>query len=103
MPTSLETAVEYYVRSRGLKPATSDEYRSTLRKWNRWGGGVPIEKLARREIREFLDCVFVDPVEGEPSGGHVVGVGAGHAGITASIPKAASTAGRCWSALPYEG
>ena len=63
MPTSLESAVEFYVRSRGVKPATSEEYQSTVRKWRRWGGGVPIEKAARRDIREFLDWVYEDAVQ----------------------------------------
>lgn len=47
MQTSLEFAVESYVRFRGLKPATRNEYISTLRKWKRWGRGKPIEELTR--------------------------------------------------------
>ncbi|MFC1597330.1 hypothetical protein ACFL5Q_05250 [Planctomycetota bacterium] len=48
-------------RARG----TRDEYFSTLRKWNRWGGGVPIEKSGRKGIREFLDCVYERAVKQE--------------------------------------
>src|SRR5262245_41921417 len=29
-----------------------------LRKWERWGGGMPIEQLSRKDIREFLDWVY---------------------------------------------
>ena len=57
MPTNLETAVETYVRARILSRGTQDEYFSTLRKWKRWGGSVPIEELTRKDIREFLDWV----------------------------------------------
>jgi hypothetical protein len=32
-----------------------NEYRSTVRKWERWGGGPPIEVLQNKEIRDFLD------------------------------------------------
>jgi hypothetical protein len=31
---------------------------TTVRKWKQWGGGVPIEKPGRTEIREFLDWVY---------------------------------------------
>jgi hypothetical protein len=34
-----------------------NEYHSTVRKWERWGGGPPIEALQLKEIREFLDWV----------------------------------------------
>ena len=37
---------------------TRKEYFSTLRKWTDWGGGVPVEKLTPREIRDFLDWVY---------------------------------------------
>jgi hypothetical protein len=36
---------------------TRNEYHSTVRKWERWGGGPPIEALQHKEIREFLDWV----------------------------------------------
>lgn len=57
MSTDLETAVERYVRARSLKRGTRDEYFATLRKWKRWGDGAPIEQLARKHIRDFLDWV----------------------------------------------
>ena len=55
MPTKLETAVMHYLRAGNLANGTRNEYRATLRKWTEWGGGVPIEKLTRQEIRDFLD------------------------------------------------
>ncbi|MHC4405592.1 MAG: hypothetical protein ACYTG0_38595, partial [Planctomycetota bacterium] len=36
---------------------------STLRKWDEWGGGVPVEELTRREIRDFLDWVYERAVQ----------------------------------------
>jgi integrase len=57
MSTNLESAVENYVRARSLSQGSRDEHFATLRKWNRWGGGVPVEDLTRRVIREFLDWV----------------------------------------------
>jgi len=65
MPTNLETAVESYIRARNLSHGTRDEYSSTLTKWKRWGGGVPIEELTRSVIREFLDWVHEHAVDQE--------------------------------------
>ena len=65
MPTNLETAVESYIRARNLSRGTRDEYSSTLTKWKRWGGGVPIEELTRSVIREFLDWVHEHAVDQE--------------------------------------
>ncbi|MBX3438973.1 MAG: hypothetical protein KF861_15890 [Planctomycetaceae bacterium] len=62
MLTSLETAVESYVRAKGLTRGTRDEHLATVRKWKRWDGGGPIEKLTRKEIREFLDWVHEQAV-----------------------------------------
>jgi hypothetical protein len=31
----------------------------------RWGGGIPVEQLARKDIREFLDWVYDEAVTGE--------------------------------------
>ena len=39
MPTTLKTAAESYLRAKALSRATRNEYVSTLRKWERWGGG----------------------------------------------------------------
>jgi integrase len=58
MPTSLKTAVANYLRSGNPAWGTRAEYRTTLRKWQQWGGGVPIERIGRREVREFLDWVY---------------------------------------------
>jgi hypothetical protein len=58
MPTRLRNAVFRYLRSGSPAVSTCKEYFSTLRKWTAWGGGVAIEKLTRREIRDFLDWVY---------------------------------------------
>jgi integrase len=58
MSTTLKTAVTNYQRSGSPARGTRAEYQTTLRKWKEWGGGVPIEKLGRKEIREFLDWVY---------------------------------------------
>jgi hypothetical protein len=42
---SLKAAVESYLRAKTLSRETSNEYRSTARKWEQWGGGPPIEAL----------------------------------------------------------
>ncbi len=60
MPTILETAVAKYLRSGNPAQRTREEYSTTLRKWTRWGDGVPLEKLGRKEIREFVDWVYED-------------------------------------------
>ena len=57
MLTTLENAVAMYLRSGNPAQRTREEYSTTLRKWARWGGGVPLETLGRKEIREFLDWV----------------------------------------------
>jgi hypothetical protein len=51
----LKSASESYLRARGLSRGTRNEYLSTIRKWERWGGGGPIEQLRRKDVREFLD------------------------------------------------
>jgi integrase len=50
--------VESYLRAKPLSRGTRNEYFSTLRKWEQWGVGTPIEELRRKEIREFLDWVY---------------------------------------------
>lgn len=65
MPTNLGVAVESYARARNLSRGTRDEYSCTLTKWKRWGCGVPIEKLSRKDVREFLDWVFDQAVAQE--------------------------------------
>ena len=58
MPTTLMTAVTKYLSARDPANGTRSEYRTTVRKWNEWGEGVPIEKLGRQNVREFLDWVY---------------------------------------------
>jgi integrase len=58
MPTTLDALVANYLRSGRPALGTRKEYRTTLRKWTLWRGGVPIEQLGRTEIREFLDWVY---------------------------------------------
>lgn len=65
MPTQLKTAVHNYLRAGNLAHGTRKGYLSTLRKWTRWGGGVPIEELTRPDIRDFLDWVYEQAVERE--------------------------------------
>ena len=57
MSTSLESAVESYLRARNLSRGTRNEYASTLRKWKQWGPSISIEDPSRKDIREFLDRV----------------------------------------------
>jgi hypothetical protein len=57
MQTTFKTAVEGYLRSRALSRGTRNEYASTLRKWEQWGGACPIEELRHKDIRDFLDWV----------------------------------------------
>ena len=58
MPTTFRTAVTNYLRSRNPARGTRAEYQTTLVKWKSWGGGVPIERLNRKGVREFLDWVY---------------------------------------------
>src|SRR5215467_10407368 len=65
MPTTLKTAAESYLRAKALSRATRNEYLSTLRKWETWGGGIPVEQLRRKDLREFLDRVYEQAVKDE--------------------------------------
>jgi len=58
MRTTLNAAVDSYIRAKTLSRGTRNEYFSTLKKWTQRGGGVPIEELRRKDIREFLDWVY---------------------------------------------
>jgi integrase len=58
MPTTLKAAVTKYLRAGTPAHGTRAEYHTTLTKWKEWGCGVPIERLGRKEIREFLDWVY---------------------------------------------
>jgi site-specific recombinase XerD len=58
MQTTLNSALESYLRSKTLSRGTRNEYRSTLKKWEQWGAGLAIEELRRKDIREFLAWVY---------------------------------------------
>lgn len=58
MRTSLKTAVANYLRSGNPARGTRAEYGTTLREWEQWNGHVSLEKVGRREIREFLDWIY---------------------------------------------
>jgi hypothetical protein len=58
MRTSFTAAAESYLRAKSLSRGTRNEYHSTLRKWDLWGRGAPIEKLQRKHVREFLNWVY---------------------------------------------
>lgn len=60
MPTTLQNVVKQYLHSGDPAQRTREEYSTTVRKWERWGGGVSIEQLERKRIREFLDWVHED-------------------------------------------
>lgn len=62
MRTTLSAAVESYLRAKDLSRGTRNEYFSTLRKWEHFGSGAPIEELRRKDIREFLDSVYLRAV-----------------------------------------
>lgn len=65
MPTTLESVVTKYLRSGSPAQRTWEEDNTTLRKWSRWSGVVPLESLGRKEIREFLDWVHEDATSRE--------------------------------------
>lgn len=67
MPTTLAMVVTNYLRSSNPALRTRQEYLTTLGKWKRWGGGGPIEKLGRKDVREFLEWVYEDSVAREGS------------------------------------
>ncbi len=60
MPTTLEPIVTKYLCSNSPAQRTEEEYATTIRKWSRWNRAIPLERLVRKEIREFLDWVYQD-------------------------------------------
>jgi hypothetical protein len=58
MLTTLKAAVSKYLAAKSPAQGTRHEYQTTLVKWDQWGGGVAIENLERKQIREFLDWVY---------------------------------------------
>jgi integrase len=63
MATNLRDVVMHYLRARTPARKTRDEYLSTVKKWEGWGEGAPIEQLGRKEIRDFLDWVYERAVQ----------------------------------------
>ena len=63
MPTSLESAVQAYVKAQELSRRSCDEHTSTVRKWERWGKGQSIESLSRHDLREFIEWVHDQAVQ----------------------------------------
>ena len=59
MSTIFKSAAESYLRAKGLARATRNEYASTVRKWERWGGGGPIERTGQ-DVRGDLSWVHDD-------------------------------------------
>src|SRR5262245_54485016 len=57
MPTTLNAAVESYLRAKTLSRGSRNEYRLTLGRWGQWGSVAPIGDLRRADIRAFLDWV----------------------------------------------
>ncbi len=62
VPATLETAISKYLRSGNPAARTREEYSTTLRKWEEWNGGVPIDQLGRKEVRDFLDWIYEQAV-----------------------------------------
>jgi len=52
MSTTFNSAAESYARAKGPSRGTRNEHRSTIRKWERWGGGGPIEHLGATALGE---------------------------------------------------
>jgi hypothetical protein len=97
MPTTLESVVTKYLHSGNPAQRTREEYATTLHKWSRWGGAVPLERIGTKEIREFVDWVHEDAAitsRDQPR------PGARPRGHLASIPPSEATAGHCRAALP---
>jgi site-specific recombinase XerD len=63
MQTTLKAAIDNYLRMHDRSRGTRNEYHSTLRKWEQWGSGGPIEDLQRKDLRDFLDWVYQRAVE----------------------------------------
>jgi integrase len=63
MQTTFNATLESYLHAQPRSRGTRNEYYSTLRKWEQWGRGVPLEQLQRKDLREFLDWVYQRAVE----------------------------------------
>ena len=62
MRTTLDDAAASYLKAKAVSRGTRNEYASTLRKWEQWGGDVPIEELRRKDVREFLGIAGIETV-----------------------------------------
>ena len=71
MPTTLKNAVKKYLQSWNPAQGTISEYKTTVTKWQHWNGQVPIERLDRSAIRDFLSWVYDRAMS---DGGSVAGV-----------------------------
>jgi len=58
MSIDFKDAVVAYLLAGKPARGTQDAYQATIKKWERWGKGKPIEQLRRKEIREFLNWVY---------------------------------------------
>ena len=58
MSIDFKDAVVEYLRAGRPARGTQDAYQATLKKWEQWGKGKPVEDLRRKDIREFLDWVY---------------------------------------------
>ena len=65
MKLTLRNTLHRYFAASNLANGTQAEYRSTLNKWEEWNAKIPISKLGRREIAEFLDHVYASAKEKE--------------------------------------
>ena len=101
MTIPLRTAIDNYLPAKSLSRGTRNEYASTVMKREQWGGGVPIEDLRRKDVREFLDWVHERAVADESTNPAarrtrpastarrpVVGLGAGTDRRPAAVPQA---------------
>lgn len=85
--SSLESAFDQYANACNLSGGTRNEYHTTLRKWQQWGGDLAINKIGRKELREFLDWVYEQ----------AVGRGATNPGRTSNKARENLRALICWA------
>ena len=117
MPTTLKTAAESYLRAKALSRGTRNEYLSTLRKWERWGGGMPdrataaqghprVPRLGLRAGRQGRgDEPRPHGQQGPraPPRRPLLGLGAGADRRAAAVPRAQGPARRRRPPLPDQG
>ena len=73
MPTSLETVIRRYLRTRNLSSGSRDSYFTTLRKWNEWKSidklrdktPVPVEQMMQtKDLMNEYERLVSDCIEG---------------------------------------